>query len=75
MRKGDKELAKEAFDRAQLVDPDYALAWFGGALVGSESGFVGALSAEEADKLFDHSYELSQGSIVCESLVFSFYLY
>ncbi|PLW51233.1 hypothetical protein PCASD_01010 [Puccinia coronata f. sp. avenae] len=54
----DLDLANEAFERAQLVDPDWALLWMGKALIASLNGHQ-----QKAGKLVEHAYTLSLGSI------------
>jgi tetratricopeptide (TPR) repeat protein len=63
----DLDLANEAFERAQLVDPDWALSWMGKALIASLNGHQ-----QKAGKLVEHAYTLSLGSIVSKS--YSFFL-
>ncbi|OBZ66566.1 Superkiller protein 3 [Grifola frondosa] len=50
----DAELANEAFYRAQTLDPDYALAWVGQALVATVNGHE-----LEASALFEHAVGLT----------------
>jgi superkiller protein 3 len=50
----DRELANHAFYRAQILDPDYALAWVGQGLVASANGHN-----EDARALFQHAVTLS----------------
>jgi superkiller protein 3 len=50
----DTELAKEAFNKAQVLDPDFALAWVGhGALA------VALGHQEEATAMFEHAVGLT----------------
>ncbi|OCH91806.1 TPR-like protein [Obba rivulosa] len=50
----DAELANEAFYKAQVLDPDYALAWVGQGLVATINGHE-----PEARALFEHAVGLS----------------
>ncbi|KAH9940522.1 TPR-like protein [Epithele typhae] len=50
----DAVLAMEAFDKAQTLDPDYALAWVGQALVASSGGHD-----RDASTLFEHATSLT----------------
>lgn len=50
----DLELANEALYRAQITDPDSAIAWIGQALVASENGHE-----EDARTLFEHATTLA----------------
>ncbi|KAH9263511.1 hypothetical protein BASA83_013088 [Batrachochytrium salamandrivorans] len=53
VRMNDSDLASQCFSRAQFVDPDWALSWFGQAYLAKLEGNKGAL------ELLEHSYELS----------------
>jgi len=64
MLKHDYELANESFSKAQLVDPEYSIGWFGQALIAETLG-----SAESAE-LFEHAYSLNPGATVIE--IYSF---
>ncbi|CDO72766.1 hypothetical protein BN946_scf184994.g19 [Trametes cinnabarina] len=50
----DRQLANEAFYKAQTLDPDYALAWIGQGLVATLNGHD-----REARALFEHATTLS----------------
>ncbi|KAI0093293.1 TPR-like protein [Irpex rosettiformis] len=50
----DAELAREAFNRAQVLDPDYALAWVGQAVLAVTLGH-----RSEASALFEHAVGLT----------------
>ena len=50
----DVQLANEAFDRAQTLDPDYAIAWIGQALVAVANG-----RSTEATGMFEHAVTLT----------------
>ncbi|KAA1082457.1 Superkiller protein 3 [Puccinia graminis f. sp. tritici] len=54
----DLELANEAFERAQLIEPDWSLSWMGQALIASLNG-----QQQKAGELVEHAYSLSLGSI------------
>ncbi|KNF03722.1 hypothetical protein PSTG_03244 [Puccinia striiformis f. sp. tritici PST-78] len=54
----DLELANEAFERAQLIEPDWSLSWMGRALIASLSD-----QQDKAGELVEHAYSLSLGSI------------
>lgn len=56
---GDLQLANEAFSRAQSADPEYALAWVGQGVIASMFG-----EPEQALELFEHAFEISEGSSV-----------
>ena len=53
----DRELANQAFARAQSTDPDYAHAWLGQGILAAQLG-----EAEEARTLFTHAFEISDSS-------------
>lgn len=55
--KGDLELAGEAFEKAQSLDPDYTSAWVGQGLIEYAIGNV-----RESETIFEHSYLISKGS-------------
>lgn len=55
----DRELANQCFLKAQIMDPDYARAWFGQATLAERDG-----EHEAAANLFAHAYTLSQGSLL-----------
>lgn len=55
----DRELANQCFLKAQIMDPDYARAWFGQATLAQRDG-----QHETAANLFAHSFTLSQGSLL-----------
>lgn len=59
LQHGDVELAREALMQAQTVDPEYAGAWVGLALVAQE-----AQDEQNAMTLFGHAVELSEGSVL-----------
>lgn len=50
----DVELANEALYRAQTLDPDYAIAWIGQALVATANGHE-----SEAAAMFEHAVGLT----------------
>ena len=50
----DVDLANEALYRAQTLDPDYAVAWIGQALVATRNGHV-----KEAVAMFEHAVTLT----------------
>ena len=50
---GDLELANEAFYKAQVLNPDYTLAWVGQGLVAASHG-----DAKEEYALFAHAITL-----------------
>ncbi len=49
----DVELANEAFSKAQVLNPDYALSWVGQGLVAAANGHE-----QEARALFEHAVNL-----------------
>lgn len=51
---GDRELANEAFYKAQVLNPDYTLAWVGQGLVAAMHG-----DHKEEYALFAHAITLS----------------
>lgn len=55
----DRELANQAFLKAQTLDPDYARAWFGQATLAQRDE-----QHETAANLFAHAFTLSQGSLL-----------
>lgn len=55
----DAMLANEAFYKAQILDPDYTLAWVGQGLVAIENGHD-----QDADALLEHAISLSS-DMVC----------
>lgn len=55
----DVELANEAFYKAQILDPDYALAWVGQGLVATANSHD-----REASALFEHATGLT-AAVVC----------
>ena len=59
LHSGDFELANHAFYRAQVLDPDYALAWVGQAMVATHNEHD-----IEAMALLEHSTRLSI-AVVC----------
>ncbi|KAI9347267.1 hypothetical protein BDR26DRAFT_71059 [Obelidium mucronatum] len=65
---GDFDLAKQCFHRAQLIDPETCLSWYGQALINQST--AAAASTQHGNKeptaataldLFDHANDLSQG--------------
>lgn len=58
----DVDLANEALYRAQTLDPDYAVAWIGQALVATRNGHV-----KEAVAMFEHAVTLT-ASVVSKSI-------
>lgn len=52
--KSDLELAQEAFHKAQILDPDYAMSWVGQAVVASGLGDSGSSAT-----LLEHAVSLS----------------
>lgn len=50
----DTDLAKEAFNKAQVLDPDYALAWVGQGILAVTLGHQ-----DEASALFEHAVGLA----------------
>lgn len=50
----DADLANQAFYRAQVLDPDYSLAWVGQGLVATVNGHE-----PDAHALFEHAHNLS----------------
>ncbi|KAJ3028113.1 UNVERIFIED_CONTAM: Tetratricopeptide repeat protein 37 [Siphonaria sp. JEL0065] len=57
---GDMDLAKQSFNRAQLLDPENCLSWYGQALINSQTAKTNNTAAESLD-LFDHANDLAQG--------------
>lgn len=55
----DRDLANQCFLKAQTLDPDYARAWFGQAVLAQRDG-----QHEQATNLFAHSCTLSAGSLL-----------
>ncbi|WVR06249.1 hypothetical protein IAU60_003279 [Kwoniella sp. DSM 27419] len=55
----DRELAGQCFLKAQIIDPDYAPAWFGQGMLADKNG-----DREHAKALFAHSVTLSAGSLL-----------
>jgi len=53
----DLDLATQAFERAQLYQPDWPLSWMGCALIASLNG-----NQQKASELVEHAYTLSLGS-------------
>ena len=56
----DVELANEAFYKAQILDPDYALAWVGQGLVATANSHD-----REASALFEHATVLTAAVVCC----------
>lgn len=54
----DLELANEAFDKSQLIEPDWPLPWMGIALISSIQE-----QEQKACEMVEHAYTLSLGSI------------
>ncbi|WAR61977.1 hypothetical protein PtB15_14B70 [Puccinia triticina] len=54
----DLDLANQAFERAQLIEPDWSLSWMGQGLIASLNG-----QQQKAGELVEHAYSLSLGSI------------
>lgn len=50
----DAELAKAAFNKAQVLDPDYALTWVGQAVLAATLG-----QQSESAALFEHAVGLT----------------
>lgn len=67
---GDYELAKQAYERAQSIDPENSLSWLGMALVSFISG-----DSESAKKYFEHSFLLSKGDNYLSKLFYGFSIY
>ena len=59
---GDTEIAKESLNKAQVLDPDYSLAWIGQAIIAAAVGEYAQASA-----LFEHAVTLLT-SIVRQSM-------
>jgi superkiller protein 3 len=55
----DRELANECFLKSQIMDPDYARAWFGQGVLAEKDG-----QGEQAVSLFAHAVTLSAGSLL-----------
>lgn len=53
----DKQLANDAFSRAQSTDPDYAQAWLGQGILATQLG-----DTREAYTLFTHAFEIATAS-------------
>ena len=53
----ERQIANEAFTRAQSTDPDYAQAWLGQGLLAAKSSDI-----FEARQLFTHAYEIADSS-------------
>lgn len=58
----DHELANQAFNKAQIIEPENAWAWLGQALVAYRDNDV-----KEALSLFEQASTLSAGNLVCFS--------
>ncbi|WWD18361.1 hypothetical protein CI109_102811 [Kwoniella shandongensis] len=58
-RLDDSDLANQCFLKAQIIDPDYARAWFGQGLLAERYG-----DKDHAKALFSHSVTLSAGSLL-----------
>jgi superkiller protein 3 len=56
MTNGDLELASEALDKAQALDPDYVSCWLGQGLIDYIKG-----NRDRASDVFEHSYTISRG--------------
>lgn len=67
---GDYELAKQAFERVQSIDPDNSLSWLGMALVNFING-----ESESAKRLFEHSFLLSKGDNYLAKLYYGLSVY
>lgn len=65
MCNGDLELASEAFEKAQSLDPEYTAAWMGQGLIEYAMG-----NARESESLFEHSYLISRGSEMMPKLLY-----
>jgi superkiller protein 3 len=61
----DLELAQETFRRVQTLDPDYAIAWIGQAVIASASGHP-----ESAFALLEHAITLASPAVCCNELFF-----
>ncbi|WVQ80586.1 hypothetical protein IAT38_002691 [Cryptococcus sp. DSM 104549] len=59
LRLEDDELASQCFLKAQIIDPDYAQAWYGQGLLADRNG-----DKEQAKALFSHSVTLSAQSLL-----------
>ncbi|ANB15110.1 SKI complex subunit tetratricopeptide repeat protein SKI3 [Sugiyamaella lignohabitans] len=57
MAQGDLELASEAIDKAQAVDPDFVVSWVCQAVIDATLG-----NTKKANNLFEHSYTISKGN-------------
>ena len=53
----DKQLANDAFSRAQSTDPDYAQAWLGQGILAAQLGDI-----REAYTIFTHAFEIATAS-------------
>ena len=53
----DADLAKQSFVRAQLVDPDWCMAWFGQGFIASQ------YNSPEASNLLEQAFDLSTAHI------------
>ncbi|WVQ72893.1 hypothetical protein IAR50_002454 [Cryptococcus sp. DSM 104548] len=59
LRLDDRELAGQCFLKAQVLDPDYARAWYGQGLLADRNG-----DKEHAKALFSHSVTLSAQALL-----------
>ncbi|KAK8858471.1 hypothetical protein IAR55_002698 [Kwoniella newhampshirensis] len=59
LRFGDSDLANQCFLKAQIIDPDYARAWFGQGLLAEKNG-----DKDTAKALLAHAVTLSAGSLL-----------
>ncbi|ODN74406.1 hypothetical protein L202_06809 [Cryptococcus amylolentus CBS 6039] len=59
LRLDDRELAGQCFLKAQVMDPDYARAWYGQGLLADRNG-----EKEQAKALFSHSVTLSAQALL-----------
>ena len=66
VEKSDIELAQEAFHRAQVLDPDYAMSWVGLAVVASARG-----DSKNSAILLEHAVSLSADLASTEIFVFA----
>jgi superkiller protein 3 len=57
---GDIELANEALYRAQVLDPDFTLAWVGQGLVATANGHE-----SDAKAIFEHAVSLTMVVVRC----------
>lgn len=64
MANDDLELASEALDKAQALDPDYVSCWVGQGLIVYIKG-----NQERASNIFEHSYEISRGGDLTAKLL------